>query len=83
MALGGVAGATAGGAFAGGVAGYLKDQGVGERIALDTERALKNGSAILAVECPRGKLSEPDVRNILSKYHAESFARHEHLIARK
>jgi hypothetical protein len=75
MALLGVAGATLGGAVTGSVAGYLQDQGVPHRIALDTEAALKNGSAIIAVDCPTGKLDESAVTDILSKYHSESFGR--------
>lgn len=76
-ALIGVAGATVGGAIAGGAAGYLQDQGVPHRIALDTEEALKNGSAVIAIHCPTGKLGEFEVMEIVSKYHAESFGRSE------
>ena len=76
-ALIGVAGSTVGGALAGGVAGYLSDQGVPERVALDSEEALKNGSAILSINCPTGNLGEFDVMEIISKYHAESFGRAE------
>ena len=76
-ALIGVAGSTVGGAVAGGAAGYLQDQGVPQRIALDSEEALKNGSAIIAIDCPTGKLGEFEVMEIVSKYHAESFGRAE------
>lgn len=78
-ALTGVAGATVGGAVAGGVAGYLQDQGVPARIALDSEAALKNGSAILSVDAPTGKLGEFEILEILSKYHAESYGRAENV----
>jgi hypothetical protein len=74
-ALAGLAGATAGGAVAGGVAGYLQDQGVPARIALDAEEALKNGRAVLGIDTPTGKLGEFEVLEIVSKYHAESFGR--------
>ncbi len=74
-ALAGLAGATAGGALAGGVAGYLQDQGVPGRIALDAEEAVKNGRAVLGIATPTGKLGEFEVLEILSKYHAESFGR--------
>ena len=77
LALLGVAGATIGGAFAGGVAGYFEDQGVPTRIALDSAEALKNGAAVVAVDCPTGKLGEFEVLEILNKYHAESFGRAE------
>lgn len=74
-ALSGLAGATAGGAVAGGVAGYLQDQGVPGRIALDAEEAVKNGRAVLGIDTPSGKLGEFEVLEILSKYHAESVGR--------
>jgi len=72
-------GATAGGAVAGGAAGYLQDQGVPTRIGLDTDAAWKNGHAVVAIECPTGKLGEFEVMEIVSKYHAVSFGRSEHL----
>ena len=78
-ALIGVAGTTAGGALAGGVMGYLEDQGVPKRIALDSAEALKNGSAIIAIDCPTGKLGEFEVMEIVSKYHAESYGRAENI----
>ena len=73
----GLAGATAGGAVAGGVAGFMQDQGVPERIALDSEAAWKNGHALLVVQCPTGKLGEFEVREIFSKYHAVDYGRNE------
>lgn len=73
MALTGVVGTTAGGALAGGVAGFLKDQGVPERVALDYESALKNGRAIIMVDTPTGKIGEAEVREIFSKYHATHY----------
>ena len=76
-ALIGVAGATVGGAVAGGVAGYLQDQGVPYRVALDAEEALKNGIAIIAIDCPTGLLGEFEVMEIISKYHASTFGRAE------
>ncbi len=76
-ALIGVAGSAVGGGLAGGVAGYLSDQGVPERIALDSEDAMRNGRAILSVNCPTGSMGEFEVMEILSKYHAESFGRAE------
>lgn len=78
-ALLGMGGSTAGGALAGGAAGYLQDQGVPSRIALDTDAALKNGHAVISIECPTGKLGEFEVMEIVSKYHATSFGRSEHL----
>ena len=71
------AGTTAGGAVAGGVAGYLQDQGVDTQVALDSEAALKNGRAVVVVRCPSGKLSEAEISEILVKYHASTFGRTE------
>ena len=76
-ALAGVAGATFAGAAAGGVAGFLQDQGIPERIALDSEQALKNGHALVIVNTPTGKLGEFEVREILNKYHAVEYGRNE------
>ena len=70
IALAGTAGATAAGAVAGGVTGYLKDQGVPDDAATDYDRAYKNGSAVLTVHVPSGKLSLGEVEGILSKYQA-------------
>ena len=83
LALIGVAEATVGGALAGGVAGFLRDQGVPERIALDSEEAIKNGSAIIAIDCPTGKLGEFEVMEIINKYHAESFGRAEDTVVQR
>ena len=74
-ALAGIAGATAAGAAAGSVAGFLQDQGVTERIALDSEEALKNGHAVLIIHTPTGKIGEFEVRELLSKYHAVEYGR--------
>jgi hypothetical protein len=70
VALAGTAGATAAGAAAGGVTGYLKDQGVPEPAAADYDRAFKNGSAVLSVNVPSGDGTEIEIENILSKYRA-------------
>ncbi len=69
-ALAGTIGATAAGAVAGGVTGYLRDQGVPGDAATDYERAYKSGCAVLTVHVPSGKMSQLDIENILSKYHA-------------
>ncbi|MBN9417860.1 hypothetical protein ABS71_00305 [bacterium SCN 62-11] len=74
-ALIGAAGTTVGGALAGGVAGYLEDQGVDHQVALDSEAALRHGRAVVVVRCPSGKLSEADISAILLKYHASTFGR--------
>jgi hypothetical protein len=74
-ALIGAAGTTVGGALAGGVAGYLEDQGVDHQVALDSEAALRHGRAVVVVRCPSGKLSEAEISAILLKYHASTFGR--------
>ena len=76
-AFAGVAGATFAGAAAGGVAGFLQDQGVPERIALDSEKALKHGHALIVVNTPTGDLGEFEVREILVKYHAVEYGRND------
>lgn len=62
-------------AMAGGLVGCLRDQGLPHQIALDTARALKGGDAVLAIECPTGKLRESEVMQVLGKYQAHSFGR--------
>ena len=69
-AIAGAAGATAAGAVAGGVTGYLRDQGVPDEVAKDYHQAYENGSAMLSVHVPSGKLSELEISNLLSKYQA-------------
>lgn len=81
-ALAGLAGTTVGGAIAGGVAGYLQDQGVPEKIALDSEKALKNGNAIVIVSYPTGDLGEFEIREIFNKYSAETYGRQDSNITR-
>lgn len=76
-ALVSMAGATVGGAVAGGVAGFLQDQGVPHRIAVDSEDHLKNGRAVIAIQTPTGKLGEFEVREIVNKYSADTFGRSE------
>jgi len=71
-ALAGAAGATAAGAVAGGVHGYLKDQGVPDQVAMDYDHAVKNGGAVLAVSVPSGNVDEATCREILAKYSANN-----------
>jgi hypothetical protein len=69
-AIAGAAGATAAGAIAGGIHGYLKDQGVSDQAAMDYDAAVKHGGAVLAVSLPSGDVDEVKAREILSKYNA-------------
>lgn len=74
----GVGGSAAAGAVAGGVAGFLEDQGIAHRVAVDSEAAVKNGKAVVCVNCPTGGLGEFEIREIFSKYGADSMGRAEH-----
>jgi len=71
-ALAGAAGATAAGAVAGGVHGYLKDQGVPDQVAMDYDYAVNTGGAVLAVTVPSGNVDEATCREILAKYSANN-----------
>jgi hypothetical protein len=71
-AIAGAAGATAAGAIAGGVHGYLKDQGVPDHVAMDYNKAYEHGSAILGVTVPSNNVDEVTVREILAKYGASN-----------
>src|SRR5205807_3633374 len=69
-AIAGAAGATAAGAVAGGVHGYLKDQGVPEDVAAIYDEAYHGGGALIAVTVPSGDIDEMKAREILAKYGA-------------
>jgi hypothetical protein len=69
-ALAGAAGATAAGAVAGGVHGYLKDQGVPDHIAADYNKAVENGGAVMSINISNSEVTESEVRQILNKYGA-------------
>jgi len=77
LALAGAAGATAAGAIAGGITGYLKDQGVPDKAAIDYQHAYEHGSAVLSIHVPSGKLSQSDVESLLSKYQASNINTYE------
>jgi len=69
-AFAGGAGTVAAGAAAGGVVGYLKDQGVTTDLASTYSSDLQRGGAILAVTTPTGPLSSEDTEALLVKYGA-------------
>jgi hypothetical protein len=71
-ALAGAAGATAAGAVAGGVHGYLKDQGVPDEVAVNYKHAYETGGAILAVHVPSNNVDQATVEDLLAKYHASN-----------
>lgn len=63
------------GALAGSLAGYLEDLGIAGRIARNTAEALHSGNALLAVDCPSGKLRESEVSEILRPFRADLCSR--------
>jgi uncharacterized membrane protein len=67
-AIAGAVGTTAAGAVAGGVTGYLKDQGVPEAVVHGYTGRLQNGGALLELVLPSGKVDEPTGREIAAKY---------------
>ena len=72
IALSGTAGATGVGAIAGGVTGYLKDQGVSEPHLASYETAFQGGGAIMGVDMD-GTMDRADFERILNKYNASNF----------
>ena len=69
-AIAGMIGTTVAGAIAGGVTGYLKDQGVPHEVAAHYGTAVENGGAILAVHAPSGNVDPTTIQHILQKYGA-------------
>jgi hypothetical protein len=69
-ALAGLAASTAGGAAAGGATGYLKDQGVPEAAAMDYDKAIRSGGAMVAVTVPSNDVDRATAESVLAKYNA-------------
>lgn len=70
-ALAGVAASAGAGAAAGALTGYLKDMGVDDQVAVDYEKAVENGGAMLSVTPNEDNgLNEIEIRSLLSKYGA-------------
>jgi hypothetical protein len=67
-AIAGAAGVTAAGAVAGGVTGYLKDQGIPEEVVHTYAESVKNGGALLEIDLPSGKVDTETGREIVVKY---------------
>src|SRR5579883_1822531 len=61
---------TIGGAIAGGVTGYLKDQGVPDTVAANYSKDVENGGALLAVTVPSNNVDAGTAEQILGKYGA-------------
>lgn len=67
-ALIGAAGATVAGSVAGGVVGYLKDQGVPEEQSQRFSNVYEQGGAILNVSAPSGTVDAAAIEAVLQKY---------------
>ena len=63
-------GSAAAGAAAGGVVGYLKDQGMNEEVAAAYHARVAAGGAILALNLPSGRLDEAQAEALMVKYEA-------------
>ena len=68
IAIGGAAGTTAAGAVAGGVTGYLKDQGVPDDLSHSYGTVLNSGGALISVYPTDEKLSAATVESVIVKY---------------
>lgn len=68
LAIGGAVGTTAAGAVAGGVAGYLKDQGVSDTDAARYSDTFDGGAAILSISVPSGNVDTATAQDIFGKY---------------
>lgn len=71
-AIAGAVGTTAGGAIAGGVAGYLKDQGVEGSVADRYNQTVIGGGALLAVSLPSNNVDVATGQALLEKYGASN-----------
>lgn len=67
-AIAGGLGATAGGAIAGGVTGYLKDQGVEAHVAEEFAQDLENEGALITIDVPSGEVDLSVAQEVFSKY---------------
>jgi len=67
-AIAGTAGATAAGAIAGGVTGFLKDQGVPDQAVEEVTNTIRVGGAVLIVTPDEDSGAPEDLERILAKY---------------
>lgn len=68
LAIGGVAGTTAAGAIAGGVTGFLKDQGVPDDAIDYYHKVLVNGGAMISVSPTTETIDAATIESVLRKY---------------
>ena len=73
-ALGGAALTAGAGAAAGGVVGYLKDQGVAETTAATYDAHIRGGGALLAVNLPSANVDLQAAEAVLNKYGASDIS---------
>ena len=71
-AIAGALGATAAGAVSGGALGYLKDQGVDDRVAEKFAADVDANGAVVAVDLWSEDLAQADVEDVLHKYGAHN-----------
>ncbi len=69
-AIGGAAAATGAGALAGGVTGYLKDQGMPAEVTEHYSSYVTNGGAVVTVRLDGTGATEAEVISVLTKYGA-------------
>jgi len=69
-AVAAAAGTTIAGMAAGGVAGYLRDLGMGNEVATEYSNVVAKGGAILAVAVPSNGVDPTLAESILAKYNA-------------
>jgi uncharacterized membrane protein len=69
-ALGGMAATTGAGAVAGGLTGFLKDQGMDDHLAADYDHMVKHGGAMISVHVPSGVVDELEATEVMNKYGA-------------
>ena len=73
-AVGAAALTTAAGAAAGGLVGYLKDQGVNELTATRYQQTIGEGGALLAVSLPSNGIGLQEAEMVLNKYGASDIS---------
>ena len=73
-ALMGGAGTAIAGAAAGGIAGFLADQGIPEDVVTRYSSTFEQGGAILAIAVPSGNLTDEDAEALIVKYGASNIA---------
>ena len=68
------AGTSAAGAVAGGVAGFLHDQGMDANAASGYAKAVEDGGAIVEVSAPSGDVAIEAIHHLLGKYGADQIS---------